>query len=267
MTRPVVLLHDKQGLSIQLVESAGPLVVPAALSAHPDFGQAVAHFGALCQQGVAFDGDIWVPERLDVVDRNVTLFCKRTKYSVGRGINAVNALGHSTAGLLDLQDRLTGCLGVDTAVLSNDGQVLMGCRAARAGKWPGHWFIGFGEGIGPGDEGPMANAALRCLSEELGLGLAGTPAAARVRVHVLAREETHTSWTGYAVADLRGLGSTYDAHALIESARHAHDGWEAQGLTGVPAQQLGVFFADKPFVPATGVLLAIVQQLTDTQPD
>lgn len=261
MTSPVALLHSVQGLAVELVELPGTLAVPAALQTQPAFAQAVEQFGQLCERGVAFDGDIWVPERLDVVDRRVTLFCRRTKYSVGRGINAVNMLGHPTAGLLDLQDRLTGCLGVDTAVITNDGQVLIACRPAGAGKWPGYWFIGFGEGIGPGDAGPMANASLRCLKEELALHLAGTPAAQHVQVRVLAREETHTSWTGYAVADLRGMGVEYDAAVLVEGAQHAHDGWEAQALTAVPGDRLTEFLADKAVVPATRVLLAVVRQL------
>lgn len=245
----------------------GADAVPAHIAQHPEFQARRRAFEARCEQGTAFNGAVWVGHDITMVPGGAILRCRPGWYG------DVLAAGQCyERGLLRSNWRAQppwpfASVGVNTSVITHEGLVLVGQRSPTMGKWPGAWFVEFGEGLGPGDEGSMQVCALRCLQEELGLRRnALEQVSAMVQLWAFGVEHGYLGWAGFAVADFRGAGERFSAQALLSQQHRAHDSWEASNLQALPLSSLPEFLAGKPLVASTGLSLSLLHEAMSRRP-
>lgn len=262
MTAPLVALLDMYGIDVRLSRYRHTVQLPDWLTNAPAFITEKARILAQCATGVTLDGPILVPADMSLSRTHAVLECVELPYSVGQAISAVYRNGGGPpcqAGVLDLLSATTGPLRVNTLVVTNDNLVLVHQQAPSAFTFPGAWAVGLGEGVVPADEGPLRRVAVRTLVNQLGM-TAGT-VDAMVRLIALAREETQGCWTGYTVADFRRCGPAFSAERILSAARTAPTAGGANRLYAIPRERVRGYLADKVCVPATALLIDVLDRL------
>lgn len=241
--------------------------VPAHIAEHPAFQARRRAFESRCEQGQAFNGAVWVGHDITETPGGAVLRCAPAWYG-----DVISASQCYESGLLRTNWEANtnwpfASVGVNTSVITHEGLVLVGQRSPTMGKWPGAWFVEFGEGIGPGDEGDMQACALRCLQEELGVARAALErVSASVQIWAFGVEHGYLGWVALAVADFRGAGELFSARALLSRHHKAHDSWEASNLQALPLSELTAFLAEKPLVASTGLSLSLLHEALSRSP-
>lgn len=264
------LLKRQKNLSVRLVEMPGQSdwTVPDELILQNDlFQQEIQAFEEACSKGLAFDGPVWVPGQVFHDTKHVWIACARSRYGWSNAVGRCYAKGLFRENWQQQSTWPLHSMGVDTGVITHEGEVLVGRRSPRAGKWPAAWFVGFGEGIQPGDQGDMRQSAWRCLKEELGLlDIDEDSVGAALQLEALGVEARYLGLTGLAIADFRGAGLRYGSRSLCALKNQAHDGWESEGLQALTLPALRIFLSHQAVVPSTELFLDLLEDVLGRPP-
>lgn len=270
LTHPelTIVAADPHGIRVRAVRADFSYEVPLTVQAGTAYRRGLRKVLDRVEAGAAFDGPTQPPVRIDIHDGEFLLHCQQTKYSYACAISAV-ALERFEAGdvppLFPLSNAPAAASGIDTVVVTADGQLLLSQRAATVGKWPSCWAVAFGEGIEAQDLGKpdFFSASCRCLREELALDVPLTAAnRGRWRAVALVRESNSYTWNTYSVLDLRGLPlGAYGAHVILERAHAACDAWEASSLVALSPSEADNFLKFKATTPGSCILLELLPSL------
>jgi hypothetical protein len=191
----------------------------------------------LAQPG-AFDGNSCRPVRFQKTSTGVLLDWAGLKYSSSRALrDTVQAewkAGRAINPFLASGDILGLAFGLQVAVISDEGLLIVARRSSKVSMQPDSWVPTFSEGFEPSDleSGSVTSAIARLLREELGIE-GSEKVASCCRNVILAFYQLNLTWFLVAVADFRRMGARFSAKALIAQARAADDSWENDWITAI----------------------------------
>ena len=253
-TLPLLTLvaENPHGLAIRAVRANFTVPFPNEVISTASYQRGLHKVLYRVSNGTAFDGDCQSVVGVDVVDGKFTLLCQEIKYSQACAWSAVVTERFEQGNIPPLYPvslSRGASAGLDTAVLTSDGMLLLSKRSATMGKFPNCWSVGFGEGLEAQDLGKqdLYEASIRCLKEELNLTIPlEENFRQRFKALALVRESTSYTWNSYAVMDLRGLPEhLFSAQVILSAATSAADAWEAASIVALPLSDVAPFLQDK----------------------